>query len=111
MALKQNISNSNYPSVVRATLGITEDVNELYIKITSLHQQEQSCQVRADFFHRVLQEKVNEEDEDLYELIPLKIPSVYQTFIVDESEQSTNTRKQGYEYLKTLPEFEYCEDC
>lgn len=57
MALKQNISNSNYPSVVRATLGITEDVTELYIKITSLHQQEQSCEVRADFFHRVLQEK------------------------------------------------------
>lgn len=108
MALKQNISNSNYPSVVRATLGITEEVNELYIKITSLHQQEQSCQVRADFFHRVLQEK---ENEDLCELVPLKIPSVYQTFIVDESEQSTNTRKQGYEYLKTLPEFADCEDC
>lgn len=111
MALKQNISNSNYPSVALTTLGITEDVNELYIKITSLHQQEQSCQVRADFFHRVLQEKENEEDEDFYELIPLKIPSVYQTFIVDESEQSTNTRKQGYEYLKTLSEFAHCEDC
>ncbi len=110
MALKQNISNSNYTSVVRVTLGITNEVNELYIKITSLHQQEQSCQVRADFFHRILQEKENEEDEDLYELIPLKIPSVYQTFIVDESELSTNTRKQGYEYLKTLPEFAYCED-
>lgn len=111
MALKQNISNSNYPSVVRATLGLTDEVNELYIKITSLHQQEQSCQVRADFFHRVLQEKENEDDEDLYELIPLKIPSVYQTFIVDESELSTNTRKQGYEFLKTLPEFIDCEDC
>ena len=111
MALKQNISNSNYPSVVRATLGITEEVNELYIKITSLHQQEQSCQVRADFFYRVLQEKENGEDEDLYELIPLKIPSVYQTFIVDESEQSTNTRKQGYEYLKTLSDFLNCEYC
>ena len=111
MALKQNISNSNYPSVVRATLGITEDVNELYIKITSSHQQEQSCQVRADFFYRIPQEKENEDDEDLYELVSLKIPSVYQTFIVDESEESTNTRKQGYEYLKTLPEFAYCEDC
>ena len=111
MALKQNISNSNYPSVIRATLGMTDELNELYIKITSLHQQEQSCQVRADFFHRVLQEKVDEEDEDLYELIPLKIPSVYQTFIVNESEQSTNTRKQGYEYLKTLIEFVNCEDC
>lgn len=109
MALRQNISNSNNPSVVRATLGLTDEVNELYIKITSLHQQEQSCQVRADFFHRILVE--NEEDEDLYELIPLKIPSVYQTFIVDESEQSTNTRRQGYEHLKTLPEFAYCEDC
>ena len=86
-------------------------MNELYIKIPSLHQQEQSCQVRADFFHRILQEKENEDDEDLYELVSLKIPSVYQTFIVDESEQSTNTRKQGYEYLKTLPEFAYCEDC
>ena len=41
----------------------------------------------------------------------VKIPSVYQTFIVDESEESTNTRKQGYEYLKTLPEFSDCEDC
>ena len=110
MTLKQNISNSNYPSVVRATLGITNEVNELYIKITSLHQQEQSCQVRADFFYRILQEKENEEDEDLYELIPLIIPSVYQTFIVDESEQSTNTRKQGYEYLKTQLEFAGCED-
>ena len=97
MALKQNISNSNYPSVVRATLGITEDVNELYIKITSLHQQEQSCQVRADFFYRVLRENENEDEEDYYELIPLKIPSVYQTFIVDESELSTNTSQQGYE--------------
>lgn len=111
MALEQNISNSNYPSVVKSTLGITDEVNELYIKITSLHQQEQSCQVRADFFYRILQEKDNEVDEDLYELIPLKIPSVYQTFIVDESELSTNTRKQGYEYLKTLPEFADCEDC
>ena len=111
MALKQIISNSNYPSVVRATLGLTDEVNELYIKITSLHQQEHSCQVRVDFFHRVLQETENEEEEDFYELIPLKIPSVYQTFIVDESEESTNTRKQGYEYLKTLPEFSDCEDC
>ena len=40
MALKQTISNSNYPSVVRATLGLTDEVNELYIKITSLHQQQ-----------------------------------------------------------------------
>lgn len=111
MALKQNISQSNYPSVVRATLGLTDEVNELYIKITSLHQQEQSCQIRADFFHRVLQEKENEADEDLYELVSLKIPSVYQTFMVDESELSTNTRKQGYEHLKTLPEFSDCEDC
>ena len=86
-------------------------MNELYIKITSLHQQEQSCQLRADFFHSFLRGKENEYDEDLYELIPLKIPSVYQTFIVDESEQSTNTRKQGYEYLKTLIEFANCEDC
>ena len=54
---------------------------------------------------------MDEVDEDLYELVPLKIPSVYQTFIVDESEESTNTRKQGYEYLKTLSEFAYCEDC
>ena len=110
MALKQNISHNDFPSVVRSPLGITEDVDELYIKITSLHQQERQCEVRADYFHRVVNE-FDEDSEPVYDLQKLKFPSVYSTFEVDESETSTNTRQQGYEHLKTLPQFADCEDC
>lgn len=98
MALLQQLYEFNFPEVIRATLGITNDVTELYIKISALHQEEKTCQIRVDFFVSSGGEKLN-------------IPSVYQTFEVNENESSTNTRQQGYEYLKTLEEFQDCIDC
>lgn len=109
MALKLNISNLETPTLLGNLLGV-QGVNELYIKITEYHAQESNCKIKVEFFNLV-EETI--EDETVQNKIRLNIPISYYDFTVveDNSEQDVNTRQQGYEFLKTFPEFSECEDC
>lgn len=104
MALKVNISELNVPALFGKVLGI-EDVTEVYIKITRYSGEEKNCRFIASFFDNNLDESENRRN--------LNFPEIVYSFEVNESEDENdfNVRKQGYEYLKTLPEFVGCEDC
>lgn len=109
MALKLNISNLETPTLLGNLLGL-QGVEELYIKITEYHAQESICKIKVEFFN-IIEENI--EEVLVQNKIRLNIPIAYYDFIVieDGSELDVNTRQQGYEYLKTLPEFLDCEDC
>lgn len=104
MALKVNISELNVPALFGKVLGI-EDVTEVYIKITRYSGEEKTCRFIASFFDNTIDEFENRRN--------LNFPEMVYSFEVNESEDENdfNVRKQGYEYLKILPEFAGCEDC
>lgn len=105
MALKLNISGFNIPNMLNLKLNL-ENVSEIYIKIDAYTVNENNCEFRVNYFNRTV-------EEESINLIPLSIPTQYFKFSVieDGSENDVNTRQQGYEFLKTLPEFLDCEDC
>lgn len=103
MALKLNIEGFNIPGMVDSILNL-QNVVEIYIKIDYYSVEENKCNLRVNYFNK---------KSSTIDLIPLSIPSQYFNFEVveDGSYMDKNTRQQGYEYLKTLPEFSDCEDC
>lgn len=101
MALKLNISQS---SNLNRLFG-AGTVENVYIKIVRYTGEEKICRFLINFYN------FEEDDED--QKLRLNFPETVYEFTVNESEDENdfNVRKQGYEYLKTLPEFEGCEDC
>lgn len=88
------------------------DVTEVYLKITEYHGYgTQNVNFAVGCFERI--EVVNDDESISYQLKPLNIKERYFSFMADESggENDRNTRQQGYEYLKTLPEFSEAIDC
>jgi hypothetical protein len=104
MALKININQLHAPQLFKQVLGIG-DVTEVYIKITRYSGEENTCRFIASFFNNTMDDFKNRRN--------LNFPETVYSFEVNESgdENDFNVRKQGYEYLKTLPEFAGCEDC
>lgn len=92
-----------------------EGVNEIYIKIDKYSGADNICKFLIGCYNRT--EFTYQNDFGEYytsvEMKKLNLPELPFQFIVieDGSVGDFNVRKQGYEYLKTLPEFAGCEDC
>ncbi|WP_286883430.1 MULTISPECIES: hypothetical protein [Sphingobacterium] len=113
MALKINIEKFSLPDLLKGLLNL-ESVNEIYIRIDRYSGQLNVCSFLVGYYFK----KEVEVEEDgimhkIWENVNLNFPQRPYRFTVNESEDENdfNVRKQGYEYLKTLPEFEGCEDC
>ena len=105
MALKKNISNYQSPSVVVSTLGI-QDVQELYIRIDRFAGQGTNCNFVLGYYNKIIEDSVEVLEK-------LNFPDIPYSFEMTEdgSLLDVNIRQQGYNFLKTLPEFADCEDC
>lgn len=121
MALKLNIVNIIFPELLIGVLKI-EGVNEVYLRIDRFAGEGNICRFVLGYYNRVVtmvEEKTIVDDEEVVEnkefvsFVKLNFPEIPYQFemIEDGSEPDVNVRKQGYEYLKTLPEFVGCEDC
>lgn len=121
MALKLNIVDIIMPELLIGVLKI-EGVNEVYLRIDRFSGEGNICRFVLGYYNRVvgvIEEKTIVDNEEVIEnkevvtFEKLNFPEIpYQFELVEDgSELDVNVRKQGYEYLKTLPEFEGCEDC
>lgn len=101
MALRKTITKE-LPVLITDVLGIQGEEIELYIKIKRYSGECNICNFLLEYY--------NEVDGNL---TPLNFPDKLYSFVTieDGGENDFNVRKQAYEYLKTLPEFEGCEDC
>lgn len=109
MALKINIENFSTPILLQGLLNLN-GVNQIYIRIDRYSGELNVCSFIIGFYFK---KEVVIGGETVFEYVNLNFPQRPYHFIVNESEDEKdfNVRKQGYEYLKTLPEFVGCEDC
>ena len=107
MALKIKISDAIRSALLRSLLNI-EGVDSLYIRVIRYSGEGSYCNFLVKYFDF---DKVN-TSEDLITIPALNFPEKVYSFKVAEDGGilDYNVRKQAYEYLKTLPEFEGCED-
>ncbi|KKO91741.1 hypothetical protein AAW12_08750 [Sphingobacterium sp. Ag1] len=106
MALKLNIGNINLPKLLLKLIDIRETDEYLYLKIDYISGNADS--ITLALMASVITE-VMEEEIPIYNTRNIRVPVSNYSFSPDL--QGQNFIEQGYEYLKTLPEFEGCEDC
>lgn len=121
MALQANISQLNVPILFFNKDVEIDENTKVYIKIERYTGEGSTCRFILGFYHTIIQQEEGEHDPEtnitpviFHEIkVKLNFPEIPYSFTVNESEDDYdfNVRKQGYEYLKTLPEFEECEDC
>ena len=100
MALKLNINVSVIPECIRRAQGIKDDNIALYLRLSS---QGIARKVHFTLSYYQMCEANDEIEIDDYSIINQPIE-----FTPDTSD---DIFLQGYNYLKTLPEFKGCEDC
>lgn len=104
MALKIILNETDRNGFVFRYLNAHES-SELYIKIIEHSCEGVNGKIKVAVFNNIV---FDDEDVDR-ELHALNFPTREFSFILDL--EGGNNILQGYEYLKTLPEFEGCEDC
>lgn len=99
MALKNKINNSSLPLFIMGAINIDSEC--LYVRIGSQTWDKKKNYISLEWYN------YNEETNEILSNIPLLTKSY--EHVADL--QGDNFVDQGYEYLKTLPEFEGFEDC
>lgn len=113
MALKLNLENNHTPGFIKNLLKL-DGVSEVYIRIDRYLGDASTVDVSLGYYSLIECSEDTEAGSITYnDVVPLNFPSAQYRFTVveDGSETDVNVRRQGYEYLKTLPEFAGCEDC
>ncbi|WP_286842678.1 MULTISPECIES: hypothetical protein [Sphingobacterium] len=113
MALKLNLENNHTPGFIINLLQL-EGVSEVYIRIDRYLGDANTVDISLGYYSPIDRSEDTESGSMVYkDVVPLNFPPSKYRFTVNEdgSETDVNVRRQGYQYLKTLPEFEGCEDC
>lgn len=106
MALKITLQSNN-SACINKMLRLQGDEDCLYLKITQQSGNAKYCGINVSCFAC---KEVNLENKESYnDQIGTCINNMSYSFIPDLL--GDNFIKQGYEYLKTLPEFADCIDC
>lgn len=107
MALKINIENTVIPPYLRKLIDINLEDEWLYLKIDYVSGNAELTSITLSTTV-IIDEGSNDGQHEFYTR-NLPLPVSHYSFVPDL--RGPNFIEQGYEYLKTLPEFEGCEDC
>jgi len=107
MALKLNIQNINLPLYLRLLMDIEEEDQFIYLKIDCISGNSDLTFIVLSAGVITGQETIN--DFTSYKIRNIRIPSSNYSFVPNLD--GPNFIEQGYQYLKTLPEFSGFEDC
>lgn len=107
MALKVRINSNIAPAYLNKLVGLSGNEDCLYLKITQQSGNVEHCSINVSCFACLEVDLSNKEN--YADNIGVCINNTCYSFTPTMT--GDNFIKQGYDYLKTLPEFEGCEDC